>query len=244
MRKQIGKMAFLCMVGVVQLAQFMAIGATAAEQPLMFHASWSGTQTLDTGDAGGNPFASAFVQVLGMKSVNLTQAAQHLQRLTFHKSKGFQLTDGPIDVPNWSLRPKAKSEKRLALVLIVWDYSISGRQSLPGARLDALRVSKALQNAGFETELALDPSLERMRDSLARFSAKSANFDVAAIYTTGHGVEVAGRVYLLPGSFPRGSGRNALGGQALPLSEIAASSKARNFNLVFYAGCRDDPFTH
>ena len=81
-----------------------------------------------------------------------------------------------------------------------------------------------------------------MRKRLGEFAAKSAGYDAAAIYTTGHGLELEGAVYLLPGDFPASQGKAALGTHALPLREIAKAAKARRVNLVFYGGCRDNPF--
>ena len=81
-----------------------------------------------------------------------------------------------------------------------------------------------------------------MRQKLADFAARSARYDAAAIYVTGHGVEVARTVYLLPGSYPVALKDAALNDQAIRLADIAGSVHARHVNLVFYGGCRDNPF--
>jgi hypothetical protein len=81
-----------------------------------------------------------------------------------------------------------------------------------------------------------------MKEKLAGFRGRSISSDAAVIYTTGHGVEVGGIVYLIPGDYPLTQGDNALGQRALPLTEISGSLKAKQVNLLFYAGCRDNPF--
>ena len=57
----------------------LALGAisvpSARAETLTFHASQSGMQTLDQGEGGGNPFASALIEVLGRKSVRLAELA-------------------------------------------------------------------------------------------------------------------------------------------------------------------------
>ena len=141
------------------------------------------------------------------------------------------------------LTPAKQGEKRVALVIVVSDYIKSGgAQSLPGARKDAKRIASAFTNAGFETEVALDLSLDQMRDKLTSFRVTSLTSDWAAIYTTGHGVEVNGTVFLLPGDYPITERNSAIKARALPLPEIAQTPSAKQANLIFYAGCRDNPF--
>jgi hypothetical protein len=210
---------------------------------LVFHASMSGQQTLDQGEGGGNPFASALIEVLGAP-LELSDLPARLQRLTATKSGGFQSADVPASViRRFSLVPARSGEKRIALVMVVSDYAASeGAQSLPGARHDAERIALALRRAGFQAEQALDLDLRAMREKLADFRDRSLHADAAVIYTTGHGVEVEGTVFLLPGDYPIADRNSALRRRALPFSEIARSLGARQVNLVFYGGCRDNPF--
>ncbi len=144
---------------------------------------------------------------------------------------------------DWSLIPMAAGERRSALVLVVSDYRRSGgAPSLPGAKLDAERIAAALTIVGFSVDVALDLELSAMRTRLAEFARHSAAHDVALIYTTGHGVEVDGAVYLLPGDYPIGERSAALHERALRLETIGAATRAKRVNMVFYGGCRDNPF--
>ncbi len=113
---------------------------------------------------------------------------------------------------------------------------------MPGAKHDAERIGSALRRAGFVTEMALDLGLHAMREKLADFRNRSVRTDAAIIYTTGHGVQVDGTVFLIPGDYPIGQCNGALAERALPLPEIALSLAAKQMNLVFYGGCRDNPF--
>jgi hypothetical protein len=221
-----------------------AIGQARAET-LLFHASSSGKQTLDQGEGGGNPFASSLIDVLAQPHAALRDLPATLQRLTVQKSGGFQTPDVPAGVarPDWSLVPATSGERRIALVLVVSDYSASGgAPSLDGAKTDAARIASALQRAGFTTEVALDFDLASMRRKLADFASRSAEADAAAIYVTGHGVEVGRTVYLLPGDYPVALKDAALHDRAIRLADIAGLPRARQVNLVFYGGCRDNPF--
>lgn len=222
---------------------FGAIEAVHAET-LLFHASSSGKQTLDQGEGGGNPFASSLIDVLAQPRAELRDVPAALQRLTVLKSNGFQTPDVPSGVsrPGWSLVPAAAGERRVALVMVVADYRAGGAPSLPGAKADAGRIADALRRARFETEVAVDLDLMSMRQTLADFASRSVQYDAAAVYVTGHGVEVAQTVYLLPGSYPVDLKNAALPDHAIRLADIAATPRARQVNLVFYGGCRDNPF--
>lgn len=214
-------------------------------ETLVFHASQSGHQTLDEGEGGGNPFASALIELLARPSLTLPQLPAALRDLTAKKSGNFQSADVPASrsLDAFRLVPPAAGQRRVALVLVVSDYVRSGgAQSLPGARRDAARVASALQATGFDAELAVDLDLKAMRNKLAEFAGRSRDADAAVIYTTGHGVETGGTVYLLPGDYPIAAQATALGQQALPLPEIARAPAAKTVNLVFYGGCRDNPF--
>src|SRR5262249_12824090 len=161
-------------------------------------------------------------------SVRLSELPAAIRKITAKKSEGFQVADVPSKVTpiHWLLVPPAPAERRIALVMVVSDYSRTGQDSLPGAKLDAERVAAALKKAGFATEIALDLELAAMKQRLASFSTESRRRDTALIYTTGHGVEVAGTVFLLPGDYPMTERTAALATRALPLPEIVGSARA------------------
>ncbi len=233
-----------CRVAGLALALLVSTGSVQAET-LVFHAAASGKQTLDQGEGGGNPFASSLIEILAQPSINLSELPSALRQRTEDKSRGFQSADVPGSAApaDWMLVPKRAGENRIALVLVISDYTQSGgAQSLPGARHDAERMAAALQQAGFATEIAVDLDLPSMRTKLTDFARRSNAHDAALIYTTGHGVEVSGKVFLLPGNYPIDARNTALASRALALAEIAGSVRARQVNLVFYGGCRDNPF--
>jgi hypothetical protein len=185
------------------------------------------------------------IDVLAKPSVMLSELPTAMQELTAKKSSGLQLADVSRKAvgSNWSLVPKSSGESRVALVLIVSNYTKMGpRASLSGAKHDAKRIATALADAGFVTEVALDLDLPGMRRKLAAFAVQSKRHDAALIYTTGHGVEVDGKIFLLPGDYPIRERTSGLMKRAMPLSEIAGSVRARSINLVFYGGCRDNPW--
>ena len=215
----------------------------ALAETLVYQATTSGQQAIDRDIKGGNPFASALIDTLTQPDVALPDLAQSLRRLTLHYSRDRQTPELPQSAPSstWHVSPAMPGEKRIALVLVVSDYSRAGAQNLPGALFDAERVAAALTRAGFVTETAVDLDRAAAAAKLAAFAEASKSSDAAVIYTTGHGVEVDGTVYLLPGDYPIEEGNKALAKRGIPLPIIALAAMARTINLVFYGGCRDNP---
>lgn len=213
--------------------------------PLYFFASARGGLTLDQGEGGGNPFASAFVEIFERQHLTLRALRTGLARLTERKSGGLQRPDVPAvsDLPRWRVLPAKPSEARVALVLVFSDYSRSRMNSLPGAKRDADRVSATLTKAGFRTIKSLDPARSALRKILKDFAERSARADVSLLYTTGHGADVGSCAYLLPGDYPIADGDSALSKRAVRLTDMAAASRATYANLIFFAACREDPYT-
>lgn len=213
--------------------------------PIYLYASQSGQRTLDRGEGGGNPFASALVELLNREALNFDSFRTELIELTDRKSRGFQRPEiqGPSSMHRWQFLPKPENETRVALVLVFSDYTASGgASSLPGAKHDAQRVAEALNKAGFKVETVLDPDRAKMEAALKQLSTQSATADVGVIYTTGHGVEVERVTYLLPGDYPVEQRVAVLKDRAVRVTVLGSALRARRANLVFYGGCRDNPF--
>lgn len=212
--------------------------------PLRFFGTQPGGKTLDQGEGGGNPFASALIELLSRKELTLAGLAKELVELTERKSGGRQHPDVPPAASLESLRilPKPPLESRVALVLVFSDYSASvGATSLPGAAHDADRLTRALTLAGFDTQTNIDPKREQLGEILDGWAERSSAADLALLYTTGHGVEVDATIHLLPGDFPVLRGNAAIDEYAIPLHALSCNLRAKRTNLLFYAGCRDNP---
>ena len=218
--------------------------AASPVEPIYFYASQTGRQTLDQGEGGGNPFASALVDILARDKLTFETFISESIDLTRKKSRGFQRPEmvSKVNLGAWQLLPKPSTEKRIALVLVFSDYRISGARSLPGAKNDLYRISKSLAEAEFEVQTAIDPDKSKLNRILKEFSERSKTSDVAVLYTTGHGVEVNGIIYLLPGDYPLVYGKSKLNERAIRLTRIGNAVQAKKVNLVFYGGCRDNPF--
>lgn len=221
-----------------------AFAQTAAAAPapaLIYYAGQAGRLTSDRDKAGGNPFATAFCEVIQQKPLNLKRFTERMAIANQIHSRGWQMMDYPRVLPETKARLD-KGEKRVALVLINADYSKSDAYSLPGAKFDAKRVPAALTGAGYATTLVLDSTAADARVKIEAFALEAESAETSIIYIGGHGAQRSRDVFWLAGDFP---GREAkwLEDHAITVAEIAKAAKARELNLVLYASCRDNPFT-
>ncbi|UPU37176.1 caspase family protein [Geomonas paludis] len=210
------------------------------KEPLMFYASQSGKPTLDQGEGGGNPFASALIELLERPSLTYSALQSDLVSMTKKKSGGFQEPDVPdirLSVP-LQIKSGTSSGKRVAFVFVFSDYRSERLQPLPGADKDLHRVALALKNSGFEVQTAVNPSRTDLQVALQSFSTNSADAEVSIIYATGHGFEYNGQVYLVPIDYPFSQDPKALSEFAIHIPSLKNFVHAKDANFVFYGGCR------
>lgn len=223
----------------------VARAETPAHPPaaLTYYAGMPGRLTTDRDAEGGNPFASALVEVWSDPALKLRDFGTRVAALTMRKSGGWQSPEIPkrVPAPDWSFAEDA-GEARVALVLVNADYSESGVTSLPGAAHDAVRVPEALEDLGFEVTLVLDGDGDEVEAALNAFAARSAEADVALVYLGGHGVQPGRDVHWIYGDYPDPESRSALATHALTVAEAGRAARGRLLNFVFYAACRDNPF--
>ena len=221
--------------------------ALAKALPVSAFATSAGALAYDGLDGTpGNPFATALLAALAQQHLPMSESLAVMARVTRLASQGRQKPDlaalaGEASLQGWRLCEPA--ERRTALVLAFADYPrFSRTPPLPGALHDALRVSAGMRAAGWNTSLSLDPPADHLSAILDGFADTTATADAAMIYTTGHGFQRDGAIRLLPSDYAAGSADAELVAQSVPLLRLASALGARTANLLFYAGCRDDPF--
>ena len=207
-------------------------------------ATRSGGTTIDRDAFGGNPFATALIQLSGEASIPLRRLPGRLRALTVEGSQGHQLPQWMRwpERLRWSFRHArgSRQERRCALVLIVSDYAGARLAPLAGAALDERRLSAMFAANGFSVVQGVAPGRADLLKALSEFGRLARQHDTAIIYSTGHGVESNGSVYLLPGDYPleKGCSSARLRSGAVSVDRIAAACRASTLNLVFFAGCR------
>lgn len=235
-----GVTAMLLAAAIATNSQRMVGAESKFAEPVVFYASRSGRPTLDQGEGGGNPFASALIDLLERPSLTYSEFRTDLVALTREKSRGFQEPDAStsVDSTHWRVKPISASARRVALVFVYSNYGNAGVTPLPGAKRDLVRVSAALKGAGFDVQAAIDPTQNDLRVALDVLSRRSQKAEAAVIYLTGHGFEHRGQVYLMPNDYPFAEGSKRLSELAVHVPSLASYLKARSANLVLFGGCR------
>lgn len=220
-------------------------GRRAGPATLLVYATRSGGTTLDTGEGGGNPFASALIEAAEPPGLPLRELPKRLRTRTAELSGGHQAVEWLGETARGAWRfpvgDGPTPDRRSALVLVVSDYSaVDPAASLNGAAHDERRIAAMLARHGFSVDQGVGPHRAELRRALQSFRRRSEAADVAVIYSTGHGVEADGTVYLLPGDYPVGEGfaHGQLRRYGVSVTQLVGAACARAQNLVFFAGCR------
>ena len=240
---EVGMMRLMIFILTFLSAPCVLAGEPKVAGQTYLYASQPGKPTLDNGVSGGNPFAAVFVDLLKQEYSTFESFSNALLRNTERLSEGFQVPELVLGAKeDWQFLPIPKEEKRVALVLMISDYTQSGAVSLPGVKSDFARVTTALVNASFKMLAVIDPDAADLNRILSVFAGQAKKADVALVYVTGHGVETGHETYLLPGNYKVDYGVRELKYKAVNLKVIGASAQAKHANVVLFAGCRNNPF--
>ncbi len=98
---------------------------------------------------------------------------------------------------------EAVAGKRLALVIGNGNYGTL--QTSNTAVRDSLDVAKSLEHLGFRVFLESNAGLRDMVRGLADFERRLFESEIALVYYSGHGVQLDGRIYLIPSDVRIGS---------------------------------------
>lgn len=139
------------------------------------------------------------------------------------------------------LASPALGERRVALVFGIDKYQ-SPQRSLKNAVNDARAIEDSLSVLGFEVFSHSNRPLARMKDALADFVEVARGADVALIYFSGHGIEIAGENRILPADTDSSS-LERLKATTLPLDDLAGLLlSVADTGIVIVDACRNDPF--
>ena len=91
------------------------------------------------------------------------------------------------------------AQRRIALVMGVWQYDAPGLQNLPGIEDDVKKFAASLKQLGFEVETSTNPTMSEAKNAIDQFGEKLKQPDtVGLFYFSGHGSEHGGENYLIP----------------------------------------------
>ncbi len=139
------------------------------------------------------------------------------------------------------LAEPAAAQKRAALVVGNSAYSHSA--ALPNPVNDAGDMAAALKDLGFDVILGLDLDKRAFDRSVRDFTRVLTDADSAVFFYAGHGLQVAGRNYLVPIDAELKNERD-LDFEAVGLDFIMKQMELERegkTNIVFLDACRDNP---
>ncbi|MBT5231817.1 MAG: PEGA domain-containing protein [Methylococcales bacterium] len=134
---------------------------------------------------------------------------------------------------------KAAQGKKTALIIGNATYQSS---PLKNPVHDAKDMANALSQLGFEVIAKYNANQEQMEDAIRLFGSKISNSDVNLFYYAGHGVQVAGRNYLIPinAKIVREKDVKYKAVDANQVLDEMGSADS-SLNMVILDACRDNP---
>lgn len=135
---------------------------------------------------------------------------------------------------------QSHAEVRVALVLGNGGYENAVK--LPNAAADAEAMAALLKTQGFDVVLGTNLSRDQMAEKLGVFSKTSAGADVALFFYAGHGMQLAGRNYIVPVDANLASELDVKMRTIDVESVLQDTMGDAKVKLVLLDACRDNPF--
>lgn len=125
--------------------------------------------------------------------------------------------------------------------LVIGNSAFQRVSSLKNPVHDADLIQGSLEKAGFTVTKIKDASSASLKAAIEKFNAGLSAGDVALLYYSGHGVQLAGDSYILPVDFSPDQARD-IASVAPSLGSILRGMESRqvSLKLVFLDACRDD----
>lgn len=131
------------------------------------------------------------------------------------------------------------AEKRVALV--VGNSAYEHTTPLRNPVNDAKDLAAVLQELGFDVTTAFDAKAQQLDAALRQFSQKIPGADAALFFYAGHGVQFAGRNYLIPVD-ARITDEISLKRETTAADDVMQMLETGGgVNLMFLDACRDNP---
>ncbi len=141
------------------------------------------------------------------------------------------------------VEPSFAAQKH-ALLIGVNDYQ--NIPSLKKAVGDAKAMAQTMDKLGFKVTLVLNPTRRKLNQAITKFRSAIAPGDTALVHYSGHGIEIAGRNFLLPADIPKpNSGeQDLIESEGLSLNKMIdrISSSGAAVRIFVIDACRDNPF--
>ena len=118
--------------------------------------------------------------------------------------------------------------------------------SLEKATNDANAVSETLAQLGFGVSTVIDPDRRTFNREMSRFAANILPGDEVVFFFAGHGIQVAGRNYLLPADVPAAKAGDEpfIVGESISVQRIMDIFRGQGarITMLILDACRNNPF--
>jgi uncharacterized caspase-like protein len=132
------------------------------------------------------------------------------------------------------------ANRKVALIIANGQYA--NTSVLANPTNDARIVAESAKRAGFETvTLANNLSLAQFQRALRDFRDKAAGAQVAMVYYAGHGIEGAGKNWLIPVDAALNSDLD-LPYEAVDLERVLEAVSGAQVRMIVLDACRNNPF--
>ena len=128
------------------------------------------------------------------------------------------------------------------VALVIGNGAYTQIPDLPNAVADARAIAATLATIGFEVHTAYDVPRGGLEEALRGFGTAARGADAALVFYAGHGVQVAGRNFLLPiGATADEPADLRYEAVALELVEAELADTGAAVRMVILDACRDNP---
>jgi TPR repeat protein len=131
-----------------------------------------------------------------------------------------------------------RAETRVALVIGNGAYREVAKLANP--LNDASDIAAELKTLGFKVTLGVDLDQAGMERAIAEFALAAASADVSLFYYSGHGLQVAGRNFLIPVDAELHSEEDIYK-RTVNLGEVLKAQEGEGAHLIFLDACRTNP---
>jgi len=134
----------------------------------------------------------------------------------------------------------ALADKRVALV--IGNSAYRNAPALVNPRNDAQDIGQSLRDLGFSTIVATDLDRAGMNDALDRFSRTVAGAEIALVYYSGHGMQFAGKNFLLPVEARLENAEDVNRFRLMPVEDVFdVLQGAPGARIIILDACRNNP---
>jgi uncharacterized caspase-like protein len=146
----------------------------------------------------------------------------------------------PNEKPQQTVIVSATASNEIRMALVIGNSDYASLPKLPNPANDARSIAEILVKMGYQTQLLLDASDQKIRNSIRQFANETSKSDVAVVYYAGHGAQLNGSNYLLPTDMDIPRTEADIQFEGLKVDDLVNSIKSHT-KIVFLDACRDNP---